>query len=116
MLLIAETVGTPLDGADLVVEALHESQGDLVLLVAVSLDAVPVGLDHAGELLEGLQALPAQGIPPLVKEAPRPPGSYVLPQLVKRLLEEVGLVQALVGLEQQAQGLPPFEGEDLPVR
>src|SRR5262245_56760749 len=116
VLLIAETVGTPLDGADLVVEALHEPQGDLVLLLAVRLNAIPVALDHAGKLLEGLQALPAQGGAPAVKEAARPSRSPVVPQLVERLLEEVGLVQPLVGLEQQAQGLLPFQGKVLPVR
>ena len=40
----------------------------------------------------------------------------VVPQLAERLLEEVGLVQPLVGLEQQLQGLPPLGSEVLPAR
>jgi hypothetical protein len=66
----------------------------------VRLDAIPVGLDEAGELLERLEALPAQCVAPLVEEPPCPAGSVVLPELGKGLLEKVGLVEALVGLEQ----------------
>ena len=50
----------PLHDADLVVHALDESQGDLVLRLAVGRDAVPVPVDHHGELLVGLQALPLE--------------------------------------------------------
>src|SRR5262249_13732484 len=48
--------------------------------------------------------------------ASRPPGALIVPQLVKRLLEEVGLIQPFVGPEQQPQGLPPRQGKVLPVR
>src|ERR1700687_5490128 len=116
VLLVTEPVGTPLDDPDLVVDALHEPQGDFVLLVAVGPDAVPVVLEHAGEFLERLQPLPPEGVAPVVEEASGPPGALVVPQLVKRLLEEVGLIEPPVGLEQQAQRLLPFEGEVLPVR
>src|SRR5450755_1061902 len=73
-------------------------------------------LDHPREFLEGLQTLPAQRCFPLVEEPPCPAWAPVVPELIERLLEEVGLVQASVGLEQQLQRLLPFEGKVLPMR
>src|SRR5579871_4714092 len=113
VLLITETVGAPLKYADLVVDALDETERHLVLLVAVGLDAIPVVFDHRGELLERRQPLPAEGVPPLLEETPRPPGRLVVPQLVERFLEQVGLVQAFVGLEQQLERLTPV-GLEIP--
>ena len=46
VLLIAIAVGPTLEGTDLVVESLDESQWHLILHVAVGLDAVPVSFDH----------------------------------------------------------------------
>jgi len=111
--LVAETIGAPLNHTDLVVDALDETKRDLVLLVAVGFDAVPVVFDHPGELVEGFQPLPAESVPPLIEEAPRPPWGLVVPQLVERFLEQVGFVQALVGLEQQLERLPPL-GLEIP--
>jgi hypothetical protein len=85
--LIAEAIGAPLDRTNLVVEALDKPQGDLVLGLTVGHDAVPMSLDHAGEPLEGLQALPAQGRAPVVEEAPRPAWAPVVPELIEGLLE-----------------------------
>src|SRR5512135_61015 len=82
--------------------------------MAIRLDAVPVGLDHRGELAERLQALPLQGIRPMLEEPSRPAGPVVVPELAERLLQEVGLVQPLVGPEQQLQRLPALGGEVLP--
>src|SRR4029077_7374560 len=106
--------GPALEGTDLVIESLNETQRDLVLLIAVSLDAVPVSLDHLGKLLEGLQALQLEGIPPVVEEPASPAGSLVIPELPEGFLEEIGFVQPLVHLEQQLQGSPPLDGEVLP--
>src|SRR5271157_2883469 len=114
VLLITIAVGPTLEGSDLVVESLDESQGHLVLHVAVGLDAVPVSFDHIGELLKWLQALPPEGTPPVVEEPTSPGGSVVVPELTERLLEKVGLVQSLVGPEQQLQGLLSLSSEILP--
>src|SRR5260221_134221 len=73
-------------------------------------------LDHPCKFVEGLQTLPAQRCFPLVEEPPCPSGAPVVPELIERLLEQVGLVQAAIGLEQQLQRLLPFEGKVLPMR
>ena len=44
------------------------------------------------------------------------PGRSVVPELLERLLEQVGRVQPLVGLEQQLQRLSSPEGQVLPAR
>ena len=116
VLLIAESESSPLDGTDLVVDPFHESQRHFVLFVAVGLDAVPMGDDHLGKSLEWIQPLPAQGLPPLEEETPGPKRAVVVPQLSERLLEEVGLVQPSVGLEQQLECRPAVGREVLPAR
>ena len=73
-------------------------------------------VDHRGELLEGLQPLPLEGLPPVVEETPCPAGRVVVPQLLERFLQKVGRVQPLVGVEQQLQALPSREGEVSPAR
>src|SRR5262249_49682509 len=81
---------------------------------AVSLDDVPVSLDHLGKLLEGLQALPLEGIPPVVEEPASPARSLIIPELLEGFLEEVGFVQPPVHLEQQLQSSSPRQTEVLP--
>ncbi len=116
ILLIPESIGPSLDGPDLVVEALDETQRHLVLLMAIRLDAVPVAGHHRGELVERIQPLPPQRVTPLVEESPCPSGAVVVPQLSKGFLEEVGLVQPLVGFEQPLEGCPALGLEVSPVR
>ena len=87
-----------MEDADLVVEAFDESDGDLVVGVAVGFDAVRVGLDHRGKLLEGLEALPFECIAPVFEEVAGPYGSA---ELAERLLEEICGVESLVDLEEQ---------------
>ena len=86
VLLIPQSIGPPLDGPDLVIDALHEAEGHFVLRTAIGLDPIPVAFDHAGEALEGLQPLPAQAVLPLLEETPCPPGAPVVPELIERLL------------------------------
>src|SRR5208283_2766494 len=87
VLFVAQPVGSLLDGTDLVVEAFDEPQRYLVLFMAIGFDAIPMGFDHPGELLEGLYALPPESVPPLVEETHGPgralvvPRSLVLPEL-----------------------------------
>ena len=73
--------------------------------IAVGGDAVPVPLDHLGELLVGLQALPFQLRPPVLEELPRPRLAAVVPQLAEGFLEQVGGVQPFVRAEQELEVL-----------
>ena len=89
---ISQPVGAALNHPDLVVEPFHEAERDLVFRPAVSSDAVPVLVDHLGELLEGLESLTLQGSTPVIEELPCPGFTTVVPELAERLLEEVGCV------------------------
>jgi hypothetical protein len=71
-----------------------------------------VALDHRGEVLEGLQALPAQLRFPIVEEPARPGLRFVIPQLGERLAKQIGIrlgqgiagelaSRTAVGLEQE---------------
>ena len=95
--LITQPVRAPLDYANLVVQALDESQRYLVLRPAVSSDPIPMSIDHRGEFLERLEPLPLQAVAPVLEEFARPPFAFVIPQLTERLLEQVCRVQPLVG-------------------
>lgn len=81
VLLVAQAIGAALDDADLVVESFDEAERDLVLGSAVGGDAIPMALDHLGELLEARQALPSQRRTPLVEELSCPRIASVVPQL-----------------------------------
>jgi hypothetical protein len=63
-------VSASLDDPDFVVETFHEAQGELVLGLAEGRDAIPVPIDHLGELLVRSERLPLQrGTPVLSKVA-----------------------------------------------
>ena len=51
--LIPEAISASLDDANLVVQALDESQGHLVVGMAIGHDAVPMSLDHGGKFFVG---------------------------------------------------------------
>lgn len=70
---IAQPVRPPLEDADLVVQSLDEAERDLVLGLAISGDAIPMTIDHLGELLEGFEPLSFKARAPVLEEAPRPP-------------------------------------------
>jgi hypothetical protein len=76
-----QSIRAALDDADLVVQTLHESQGDFVLWLAVSSDPVPVTIDDLSELLVGFEPLPLESGAPVIEEAPRPTLAFVAPQL-----------------------------------
>jgi hypothetical protein len=57
-------------------------------------------INHFGELLVGLEALPFERGTPVLEEAPRSAFLLVTPQLSEGLLEQVGGVQSLVGPQQ----------------
>src|SRR5215471_3151704 len=104
--LVAEAVRAALEDADLVVQALDEPEGDLVVWAAVRRDPVPVPVNHRGELLVGSQALPFEGGSPVLEEAAGPTLPSVVPELAERFLEEVRRVQPLVGREQRPERAP----------
>jgi hypothetical protein len=116
ILLVVETVGPSLEGADLVVQPLHESEGDFVVCVTVGHDAVPVILNHRRELLIGFEPLPFERVAPVVEEATCPAGDVVVPQLSEGFLEHVRRVQSLVDREEQFQRLTALLMEVLPAR
>ena len=109
--LVAQAVCATLDDADFVVQSFHESKRDLVLWLAVSGDSVPMPIDHLSELLVGLEPLPLQARAPVLEEAPSPNLTAVVPQLPEGFLEHIGRVQALVGRQQQPEGMFAFQRE-----
>src|SRR5260370_1336146 len=108
VLFIEQPVCSLLDDADLVVEPLDEAQRDFVLRFAVGGDAIPMTINHVGELFVGLQSLPLERCAPVFEEAPRPALVLVAPELAKGLLEQIGGVEALVASQQSPQSLPPL--------
>src|ERR1035437_7321543 len=105
---VAQAVGAALKDADFVVEAFDEAEGDFVFRPAVGGDAVPVTLDHCGELFIWLEALPAQWSFPVVEKATCPCLRLVIPKLVEGLTKDVGRVQALIGVEQKLKAFSAF--------
>src|SRR5919109_3659120 len=95
ILFVLQPIRAPLDDPDLVVETLDEAERHFVLGVAESGAPLPMTLDHLRKLFVGLQALPLKGHPPSVKETPGPPFCLITPQLPKRLLEQIGRMEAL---------------------
>ena len=110
VLLVAVAVGAPLQDADLVVEVLDQAEADLVLGAAVGGDAVPVALDHRGELPVGPEPLPLEALLPAVEEGARPDLGLVAPELAEGLLEQVGDAEPLVGRQQLLQAGPTIVG------
>ena len=116
VLFVAESIRLALDDANRVVQSLDAAERDFVLGLAVRNDAVPMTLDHGGELLKGLQPLPLEAVLPVVEELPGPGLALVIPQLPKRFLEQIGRVEPLIGGEQRLKRLAAIEVQVLPVR
>jgi len=76
---VVQAVGAALDHPDLVVEPLDEAERDFVLGSAVSRDAVPMTVDHHGELLVWLEPLPLEARAPVLEEAPCPAFAFIAP-------------------------------------
>ena len=83
IVLVAVAVGAALKHANLVVEPLNQAEADLVLGVAVGSNAIPVALDHRGEVLVGREPLPLQALLPAFEEGPRPALGLVAPELAE---------------------------------
>src|SRR5574337_783711 len=114
--LVPKAVGASLNHSNFVVESLHKSQRHFVLRSAVSRNAIPMTLDHLSKLLVGPEPLPFERRLPVLKEPPGPTFALVAPQLTERLLEQIGAVQSLVGMEQSLQRLAAFKSQILPAR
>lgn len=92
-----QAVGAALDDTDLVVQSIDNPEGDLVTRIAVGGDPIPVLVDHLGELLMGVQALPFQLCPPFLEEFPRPPLAGIVRHLTEGFLQQIGGVESFVG-------------------
>jgi hypothetical protein len=108
---VAQSVGTALDDPALVVQALDESEGNLVRGLAGRSDSVPMALNQLGELFVGLQPLPFEGSAPVLEDAPCPALALGAPELAAGLREQGGRVHALGGGQQGLQCLAAFQGE-----
>jgi hypothetical protein len=94
MLLVAQSIRAALDDTDPVVEALDETERDLVFRLAVGGDSIPMTLDHLRELLVVFEPLPLQIRPPIAEKAARPTLALAIPKLVEgpkwlRLFEQL---------------------------
>lgn len=70
-----------------------------------------MGLDHPGKLFVMFEPLPAKRCRPVVEELAGPRFGAVVPELAEALLQDIGSIEAFVGLEQQGQGLFSLEAE-----
>jgi hypothetical protein len=71
--------------------------------------------DHRRELLVRREPLPFEALPLALEEGASPALGLVAPELTEGLLEQVGGVDPLVGLEQLVEGAAAVEGEVLAV-
>src|ERR1700690_4260040 len=78
--LIAQSVRSPLNDANLVVQSFHESERDLVLWLAVGGDPIPMSINHLSKFLVGFESLPLEAPPPPPQKQPRPPPPPLAPQ------------------------------------
>ncbi|MEI6876906.1 MAG: hypothetical protein WCL50_17465 [Spirochaetota bacterium] len=53
---------------DLGVEPFDEAERRLIIRPAVGGQSFSIALDQAGEILEGIEPLPLQGVPPVIEE------------------------------------------------
>src|SRR5713101_1029862 len=116
VLFVTYAVGATLDHADLVVKALDEAERDFVLGPAVGCNAVPMTVDHGGELFIRLEPLPLEAGAPVLEEASCPALALIAPQLAKTLLENIGRVEPFVGRQQHLQRLLALKCEVLLAR
>src|SRR6058998_211117 len=78
-------------------------------------NAIPVFLDHAGELLVGFESLPLERGLPVLEESPGPAFPLVAPELSEGLLEQISHMQAPVGSQQLFESTAPLQIQILPV-
>jgi hypothetical protein len=112
--LVAQAVGAALEDADFVVEALYEAERDFVFRLAIGGNAVPVTLDHRGELFIRFEALPTQLRFPVIEKLSRPSLGCVRPKLIELLAQDVRGVQPLVRRQQQFEDYAWCRAKDFP--
>ena len=108
---VPDAVRAALNHPYLVVESLHEAEGHFVIRTTVTDDALPMALDHFGELLVRFEATLLELLFPVLEELLGPSGILIIPELPEGFFEHIGFAQALVGLEQQSQGAPAVHVE-----
>src|SRR5262245_8028400 len=116
ILFVPQPVRASRDDPDLVVETRDKPQRHFVLGVAKGRDSLPMPLDQLRELPIGLEPLPLERRPPMVKEAPCPPFCLITPKLPKRLLEQIGSREALVCGQHFLQSLASLKRQVLTAR
>ncbi len=79
-------------------------------------NTLPMGFNQFGELPVRFQTLPFQAVFPALEEGTSATLGTVVPELSEGFLEDVGRVQASVGLEQFSQGAPPIQAQVLATR
>ena len=72
-----------------------------------------MAVDQLGKFSVRRQTLPFQALLPTLEEGPRTAFSPVVSELAELLLEQVGRVQASIGLQQFLQGAPPVQAQVL---
>src|SRR5665648_1218764 len=97
----------------LLLRPLDEAERDLVFRLAVGGDAIPMPIDHSGELFIRCEPLPLQARAPVLEEAPRPALALVVPELAEGFLQNVGRVQPLVRRQQQLERSPALQAKVL---
>ena len=112
---VAETVGPSLDHPDLGAQFLDIAERDFVLWETVGGESLPMPLDHLDEVLVRFETLPLERRFPVLEEVPGPAFGRVVPDLAEGLLQDIGRVESLVRLQGGPQGLPPGQGQVLPV-
>jgi hypothetical protein len=100
-----------LKDANLVVETLHETEGNFMIGTTITDDTLPMALDQFDEFLVRFQTTPLELGLPVLKELECPCGILVIPKLSEGFFKHIGFAQAFIGLEQKRQGTPAVQIE-----
>ena len=79
-------------------------------------NTIPMGFNQPGKLPIRLQSLPFQALFPALEEGTSAAFGALIPELPKGFLQDVGGVQASVGLEQLPEGAATAQAQVLTSR
>ncbi len=80
---VSDAKGATLDDSNFVVEALHETEGNFMIRLAVADDAVPMTFNQSNKVFEWFHPAPTQLAFPVAEKFTGPRGIVVIPQLPK---------------------------------